>query len=122
MHDMDRVLELNDKYDNGGAYIIVGRINYISPGGSYEKAIKCYEQAIEMGPRRTTAYLFLGELYLHEHLFEKAEKLLLKVLEMDADKRYAIEARNDKKDARNLLKKLDKIDDHFPEQQTLTSD
>lgn len=120
MDDMNKVLSLNDKYDSGGAYIVVGRINYLSPGGSYEKAIECYEKAIEIGPARTTAYLFLGELYLHEHVFEKAEKNLKKVLGMGINKRYAIEWRDDRKTAERLFKKLDKKDDRYPEQETLT--
>jgi len=67
LDDMNKVLEVNPNYDGGGAYIIVGRINYIAPGGSYSKAVECYEKAIAINPKRTTAYLYLGELYLHEH-------------------------------------------------------
>lgn len=120
MENMNKVLEYDDKYDSGGAYIVIGRINYIAPGGSYAKAIECFEKAIALGPRRTTAYLFLGELYLHEHIFEKAEKSLKNVLTMEVDKRYAIEARDDRLAAERLLKKLEKIDDKYPEQEDLT--
>lgn len=116
----EKALSLDEKYDLGGAYIVIGRINYISPGGSYSKAIDCYKQAIAIGPQRSTAYLYLGELYLHEHVFDQAEKLLRKVLTMKVDPRYAIEARDDRKSAERLLKKLDKKDDRFPEQNQIT--
>lgn len=116
MTDMNKVLELDDTYDSGGAYIIIGRINYIAPGGSYEKAIECFEKAMKIGPRRTTAYLFLGELYLHEHVFDKAEELFQHVLSMDVDPRFAIEARMDRTQARKYLKKSDRKDDFFPKQ------
>jgi tetratricopeptide (TPR) repeat protein len=120
VENMDKVLVLNDKYDSGGAYIILGRINYIAPGGSYAKAIEYYEKAIELGPKRTTAYLYLGELYLHEHVFDKAETLFVKVIKMEVDPRYGIEGRDDKASARKLIKKLDRKDDRFPEQEELT--
>ena len=117
---MNKVLELNPKYDGGGAYIIIGRINYIAPGGSYSKAIECYEKAIDLNPKRTTAYLYLGELYLHEHIFDKAEKNLKKVVSMDADRRYGIEAAEDKISAQKLLKKLSHKENKFPEQDDIT--
>ncbi len=120
MENMNKVLEYNDKYDAGGAYIVIGRINYIAPGGSYAKAIECYEKAIKLGPRRTTAYVYLGELYMHEHIFAKAEDLLKKVLTMEVDPRYAIEQRDDRELAKKLLKKLDKKEEHFPAQEELT--
>jgi tetratricopeptide (TPR) repeat protein len=120
VENMEKVISLNDKFDSGGAYIILGRINYIAPGGSYSKAIQYYEKAIELGPKRTTAYLYLGELYLHEHVFDKAEELLLKVIKMEIDPRYGIEGRDDKTAAQKLFKKLDRKDDRFPEQEDLT--
>jgi tetratricopeptide (TPR) repeat protein len=120
MENMDKVIAIDPQYDSGGAYIVVGRINYISPGGKYSKAIECYEKAISIGPRRSTAYVYLGELYLHEHVFDKAEELFKKVLTMETDPRYAIEARDDRKLAETLIKKLDKKDDRFPEQERIT--
>jgi tetratricopeptide (TPR) repeat protein len=118
--NMEKVIQLNEKYDSGGAYIILGRINFIAPGGSYSKAIEYYEKAIAMGPRRTTGYLYLAELYLHEHIFGKAEKLLQKVLTMEVDPRYAIEGKQDLEAAKRLWKKLDRKEDRFPEQEGLT--
>lgn len=120
VENMEKVLALNDKFDSGGAYIILGRINYIAPGGSYAKAIQYYEKAIEIGPKRTTAYLYLGELYLHEHVFDKAEELFVKVIKMEIDPRYGIEGEDDKEIAQKLFKKLDRKDDRFPEQEDLT--
>jgi tetratricopeptide (TPR) repeat protein len=121
LESMQKVLALDEKYDVGGAFIVIGRINYIAPGGSYSKAIECYERAIALGPRRTTAYLYLGELYLHEHVFDKAEKLFDKVRVMEVDRNYAIEARADRQMAERLFKKLDRKEDHFPEQETITA-
>ena len=119
LQDMEKVLALNPKYDGGGAYIVIGRINYLSPGGSYSKAIEYFEKSISLNPRRTTAYLYLGELYLHEHVFDKAEKALKKVLAMEIDPRFAIEARNDRKMAERLIKKLNKKESRFPEQNSI---
>lgn len=120
VENMNRVVDLNDQYDSGGAYIILGRINYIAPGGSYAKAIEYYEKAIKLGPKRSTAYLYLGELYLHEHIFDKANQLFTKVIKMEVDPRYGIEGRDDKVDAQKLYKKLDRKDNRFPEQEELT--
>lgn len=120
LENMNKVLELDPKYDAGGAYIAIGRINYIAPGGSYEKAIEYYQKAIVLGPKRTTPHLYLGELYLHEHIFDKAEKALRQVLTMEVDPRYAIEARDDRIAAAKLRKKLIRKEDNFPEQETLT--
>lgn len=120
LENMEKVLQLDETYDAGGAYIAIGRINYIAPGGSYAKAIKCFERAIELAPKRTTAYLYLGELYLHEHVFEKASKNLKHVLTMEVDLRYLIEARDDRLAAKRLLKKLQRKDVHFPEQEEIT--
>ncbi len=120
LENMEKVLVLDDKYDGGGAYIVIGRINYVAPGGSYSKAIQYYKQAMMLGPERTTAYLYLGELYLHEHLFDKAEELFKKVISMEVDPCYAIEARDDRKNAERLLKKVEKKGGHFPRQEKLT--
>ncbi len=120
LDDMNKVLEINPKYDGGGAYIIIGRINYIAPGGSYSKAIDCYEKAIALNPKRTTAYLYLGELDLHEHIFDKAEQNLKKVLAMEVDHRYGIEAKEDKANAIKLLRKVTRKEGHFTEQEEIT--
>jgi tetratricopeptide (TPR) repeat protein len=122
MGDMEKVLELNDRYDGGGAYIVIGRINYIAPGGSYTKAIECFQKAIELNPRRTTAYLFLGELYLHEHMFDEARGLFMKVITMEIDPRYGIEARDDRQAARKLLLKWTRKNEKYPEQEKITND
>lgn len=120
MENMNKVLEYNDKYDGGGAYIVIGRINFVAPGGSYAKAIECYEKAIAINPKRTTPYVYLGELYLHEHLFEKAEKMLRQAFTMEGEPRYAIEQRDDRKLAEKLLKKLDKKEENFPEAEDIS--
>jgi tetratricopeptide (TPR) repeat protein len=119
--DMNRVIELDDKYDGGGAYIVIGRINFIAPGGSYPKAIECYEKAMKIQPKRTTAFLYLAELYLHEHIFDKSQDLFHKVLKMEIDPRYAIEAAGDKIEAAKYLKKSERKEDYFPPQETISN-
>jgi tetratricopeptide (TPR) repeat protein len=120
VENMEKVLALDESYDSGGAFIALGRINYIAPGGSYAKAVKYYERAIELEPNRTTAYLYLGELYLHEHIFEKASKNLHAVESIEVNPRYLIEARDDRIAVKKLLRKLEKKDDNFPDQETIT--
>jgi tetratricopeptide (TPR) repeat protein len=105
---MRKVLEINEAYEGGGAYTVLGRVYSRIPGilgGSEKKARNYYRKARQICPANLLNLLFLAETY-HE-LGEKqlALKTLDTLLSMEADNRWKAEAMKHKDEARKLLRK-----------------
>ena len=76
-----RVIELDPSYENGGAYLALGRMYYKLPklfGGGLEKSVqyllsaKAYMEMLPPSERTHTVYLFLAESYIALGKYEKA--------------------------------------------------
>lgn len=76
-----RVIELDPSYENGGAYLALGRMYYKLPklfGGGLEKSVQCllsaksYMEMIPPSERTHTVYLFLAESYIALKKYEEA--------------------------------------------------
>jgi len=65
-HEMREVIRLNDKYLDGGAYRVLGVVDYKVPpllGGSKTRALEELEKARAMGPQDPFTHYYLAEYY-----------------------------------------------------------
>ena len=105
--DMNKVIELDPEYEDGGAYRVLGRVYFKLPGfagGSNEESLKLLEKSIEMGPEDANTRLFLGETLLAMNDTERAREELEYVLSMEDDPCWKSDVGNAKKSAAELLK------------------
>jgi tetratricopeptide (TPR) repeat protein len=105
--DMNKVIELNPEYEDGGAYRVLGRVYFKLPGfagGSNEESLKLLEKSIEMGPEDANTRLFLGETLLAMKEIERAREELEFVLSIEDDPCWKSDVGNAKKSAEELLK------------------
>jgi len=104
--DMNKVIELNPSYEDGGAYRVLGRVYFELPGfagGSKEKSLEFLKKSIEIGPNDANTRLFLGETLLAMDEIEKARKELEFVLSLDDDPCWKSDVASAKKSAKELL-------------------
>ncbi|MCB2186630.1 MAG: TRAP transporter TatT component family protein [Deltaproteobacteria bacterium] len=81
--NMEKVLEMDQDYDKGGAYRVLGRMYTKLPGllgGDSKLAEKYLRQAMAIGPRYYLSHLYLSALYHQTGRTEEAEKLLVQVI------------------------------------------
>ncbi|MBN1223654.1 MAG: tetratricopeptide repeat protein [Candidatus Aminicenantes bacterium] len=103
---MNKVLELDPTYEDGGADRVLGRVYYKLPGfagGSKDKSREHLEKSKELGPDDPVTRVYLAETYLALKEVEKARAELDYVLNMDPDPRWYISLEHAKQDARKLL-------------------
>jgi tetratricopeptide (TPR) repeat protein len=106
--EMRKVIQLNDTYEGGGAYVVLGRVYSQVPGilgGSDKKARQYYEKARKICPFNSLNLLFLAETYWDLKEKALALKTLEALLAMEPDHRWVPETQKHKKEARELLKK-----------------
>ncbi len=106
--EMRKVIQLNDTYEGGGAYVVLGRVYSQVPGilgGSDKKARQLFEKARRICPLNSLNLLFLAETYWDLKEKARAVKTLEALLVMEPDPRWVPETQRHKKEARKLLKK-----------------
>lgn len=108
MDHAKKTLELDPRYDSGGAYLMVGRINQKIPGGSDAVAEDYFLKAIQVGPRRTTGHLYLSELYFDQKKYADALRETQIVLSGPYEPRFSVEHKLDVPHAQELLEEINK--------------
>ena len=108
MDHAKKTLSFDPRYDSGGAYLMVGRINQKIPGGSDAIAEDYFLKAIQVGPRRTTGHLYLGELYLDQKKYDDALRETQIVLNGPFDPKFSVERKLDTPLAKELLEEIEK--------------
>jgi tetratricopeptide (TPR) repeat protein len=108
MDDAKKSLSIDPKYDSGGAYLIVGRINQLSPGGSDKTAEECFRNALEIAPRRGTAHLYLAELLYDDKKYAEALAEIKQVLEETTNQQFKVERVLNKPHAEEWMQKIEK--------------
>lgn len=106
--EMRKVLKLNDTYEGGGAYVVLGRVYSQVPGilgGSDKKARQYYEKAREICPTNSLNLLFMAETYWDLKEKAVAVKTLEELLAMEPNPRWVPETQKHQKEARKLLKR-----------------
>src|SRR5207247_1353398 len=65
-HEMAEVIRINDHYSGGGAYRVLGVVDYKVPGlvgGSKKRAKEELDKALAMGPNDPFTHYYLAEFY-----------------------------------------------------------
>jgi len=106
--EMEAVIKINPAYQNGGAYLVLGRMDFELPGlmgGSNKRAIQEYEQGLKVAPSNPLIKTYLADSYIDAGRKEEARKLLTEVLNRSGDESPEM------RDARKEAKKI--YDKHF---------
>jgi Tfp pilus assembly protein PilF len=114
-NEMEAVLRLDEGYQDGSAYMILGLVNLDEPrfvGGDPQKAIELMEKGLRFGEANAFLHLHLAEAYLKVGRTADARKQLNAVISLPPDKNYLPEYKEAAGEARKLLEK--------PEQSTPT--
>jgi len=104
---LNKVLELDRTYEDGGADRVLGRVFFKLPGiagGSKDKSMEHLEKSKELGPDDPVTRVYLAETYLAKDKIEEARAELEFVLNMDPDPRWVVGLEHAKQDAEELLK------------------
>jgi len=107
--EMETVLRLNDRYNDGGAYLALGEMDRELPrimGGSLSRAINRLEQGIKVAPNNLEIKLSLAQAYQEDGRKEDARRLLQEILGRQVNPSRARTERDVQQKARQLLGKL----------------
>src|SRR5215831_1919017 len=104
--EMEAVIKINPGYQNGGAYLVLGRMDFELPGlmgGSNKRAIQEYEQGLRVAPDNLLMKAYLAESYIDAGRKEEARNLLNEVLNGSGEQ--TPEARDARKEAKKIYDK-----------------
>jgi len=104
--EMEAVIRINPAYHNGGAYLVLGRMDFELPGlmgGSNKRAIQEYEQGLKVAPSNLLIKAYLADSYIDAGRKDEARNLLNEVLNNNGDQ--TPEARDARKEAKKIYDK-----------------
>jgi tetratricopeptide (TPR) repeat protein len=104
---MNKIIELDRTYEDGGADRVLGRVYFKLPGiagGSKDKSREHLEKSKELGPNDPVTRLYLAETLLKFDEVDQAREELEFILNMEEDDRWVAAVGECKADARELLK------------------
>lgn len=107
--EMETVLRLNDRYQDGGAYLALGEMDRQLPrivGGSMSRAINRLEQGVKIAPQNLEMKLALGQAYQEEGRKEDARRMYQEVINRQINPSRAKSESHAQEKARRLLGKL----------------
>jgi len=105
--EMEAVIRIDPAYENAGAYLVLGRMDFELPGimgGSKKRAIQEYEQGLKVGPANPLMKVYLAESYIDADRKSEARGLLEEVLAAPPSPGNP-EMRDAKREARKLYDK-----------------
>lgn len=105
--DMNKVIELDESYEDGGAHRVLGRVFFKVPGiagGSKEKSLEHLEKSKEIGPEDMLTRYYLAETLLSRKMVERSRAELEYILSQDDDPGWVAGVNECKQMARELLK------------------
>lgn len=103
---MNKVIELDRAYEDGGPDRVLGRVYFKLPGfagGSKEKSLEHLLKSKEFGPEDALTHIYLAETYLKFDEVNKAREELEYVLNMESDSRWISGVDELKEEAQKLL-------------------
>jgi len=107
--EMETVIKLDEKYQDGSAYMVLGQVYLESPtllGGDTQKAVSYLEKGLRLGPDNELMRLHLAEAYAQAHRNEDARKQIDMLLAMKPVPGYEAEYNEAVEGARKLQEKL----------------
>jgi len=109
-NEMETVLRLDEGYQNGSAYMVLGLVHLNAPsivGGDPKKAVEEMEQGLRFGEPNAFLHLHLAEAYAKVGRNDDARKELKKILSMTPDPNYLPEYKEATTAAQKLLDQID---------------
>lgn len=106
-NDMNKIIELDRSYEDGGPDRVLGRVYFKLPGfagGSKDKSREHFEKSKEYGPNDAFTRVYLAETLMGQKELEKAREELEFVLNMEDDPLWLSGINECKEMARDLLK------------------
>lgn len=107
--EMETVLKLNDRYNDGGAYLALGEMDRQLPrivGGNLGRAITRLEQGVRIAPNNLEMKLALAEAYKENGRKEDARRQLQEITNRPVTSSNAPGERHAREKAQRLLAKL----------------
>jgi tetratricopeptide (TPR) repeat protein len=108
--EMEKVLRLNEGYQDGSAYMVLGLVYLNAPvlvGGDPKKAVEEMEKGLRFGEPNAFLHLHLAEAYRKVGRPDDARRELKKILSMNPDPNYLPEYKEASVDAQKLLDQMD---------------
>ena len=105
---MNKVIELNRGYEDGGPDRVLGRVYFKLPGfagGSNKKSLEHLLKSKELGPNDALTRYYLAATLLSQKEVDKAREELEYVLSMESDSRWISGVDECKEDAEKMLQK-----------------
>jgi tetratricopeptide (TPR) repeat protein len=105
---MNKVIELDRSYEEGGPDRVLGRLFFKVPGfagGSKKKSLEHFLKSLEYGPNDPLTRYYLADTYLSLKEVEKSRQELDFVMNMEPDDRWVSGVNSTKKDAAEMLNK-----------------
>jgi Tfp pilus assembly protein PilF len=106
--EMETVLRLDEGYQDGSAYMVLGLVYLNAPGivgGDPHKAVDLMEKGLRFGEPNAFLHLHLAEAYLKVGRTADAQRQLNVIISMKPDPNYLPEYREAVADAHKLLEK-----------------
>jgi tetratricopeptide (TPR) repeat protein len=106
--DLNKVIELDRSYEDGGPDRVMGRVYFKLPGfagGSKDLSLEHLEKSKEYGPEDVVTRLYLAETLLDHKRVEDARSELEYILNVPDDPRWVLAIRENKAAAQELLNK-----------------
>jgi Tfp pilus assembly protein PilF len=108
-NEMETVLRLDEGYQNGSAYMVLGLVYLDEPrivGGDSQKAVALMEKGLPFGEGNAFLHLHLAEAYLKTGRTADARRQLNAIISMTPDQDYLPEYKEAVVEARKLLEQL----------------
>jgi len=107
--EMEAVLKIDDKYQAGSAYVVLGQLYLESPrilGGDVSKAISYLEKGIKVGPDNAVMRAKLAAAYAEAHRNEDARKQIETLMTMKPSPDYQPEYDEAVAEAKKIQEKI----------------
>lgn len=107
--EMETVLRLDEGYQDGSAYMVIGLVHLNAPsiaGRDPKKAVEEMEKGLRFGEPNAFLHLHLAEAYIKVGRNDDARRELKKILSMTPDPDYLPEYKEASSDAQKLLDQM----------------
>jgi Tfp pilus assembly protein PilF len=112
-NEMETVLRLDEGYQNGSAYMVLGLLDLNAPsivGGNPKRAVEEMEKGLRFGEPNAFLHLHLAEAYKKVGRNDDARRELKKILSMTPDPDYLPEYKEASSNAQKLLDQINQGD------------
>jgi tetratricopeptide (TPR) repeat protein len=107
-HEMEAVIRLDEGYQDGSAYMVLGLVDLKAPkmlGGDPAKAVSDMEKGLRFGEANAFLHLHLAEAYIAVKRNDEARKQLDAIIKMKPDPTYLPEYKEAVTQAQTMLDK-----------------